>query len=252
LDTGDVRGLLGLLLADGSLVSYRTPTGGYVQMILTAGITESAFLQDKVDEFRRFVPTKAEIVPYRTGRPGHGKTTTVLRFRVSTDKLRPVYNLLYPGGDRMITSACLELLGARAAAWLWAEGARPHGDGVYLARVGFSLYEAELVSQWLETISGAISSISEQWARPRLWLEAEQAEKLKSALWTYAPNSRRHLFLNSTWDVSSIRSARTELLLGGGLDQPEGSASGSLAGVDPVRTREDLPAAPGTRAAATA
>lgn len=229
-----MRGLLGLLLPDGSLVSYRTPTGGYVQMILTAGIGESAFLQDKIDEFKRFLPTKAQIVPYRTGRPGRGRTTTVLRFRVSTDQLRPVYNLLYPGGDRMITSACLEMLGARAAAWLWAEGARPHGDRVDLARVGFTLYEAELVSQWLATITGATSEIAEEWVRPRLRFDAEQAEKLRTALWSYAPTSRRHLFTNETWDVSTIRSARTELLHGEGVDQPAGAASGTLAG--------DLPA----------
>lgn len=216
-------------------------------MILTAGITESAFLQEKVDEFQQFLPTRAQIVPYRTGRPGHGKTTTVLRFRVSSDKLRPVYNLLYPEGERMITSACLELLGGRAAAWLWAEGVRPHGDVTELARVGFTLYEAELVSQWLETITGAASSVCEKRVRPRLRFEASQAEKLKTALWTYAPQSRRHLFLNQTWDVSSIRSARTELLLGEGHSEPEGAATGALAGDHPSRDGTDIPAASGQR-----
>ncbi len=91
LDAVDVRGLLSLLLADGSLVSYRTPGGGYIQLTLTAGASESAFLEEKVDEFRLFIPTKAEIVPYKTSPRANGKTTPTLRFRVSTNKLRPVY-----------------------------------------------------------------------------------------------------------------------------------------------------------------
>ena len=108
MEAADIKGLLGLLLVDGSLNQYRTPTGGYVQLTLTGGITESAFLEEKVAEFRQFIPTKAQIVPYKTAPrytalpnkqgivddgPRH---TTVLRFRVSTNKLRPVYNLLYP------------------------------------------------------------------------------------------------------------------------------------------------------------
>ena len=112
MEAADIKGLLGLLLIDGSLNQYRTPRGGYVQLTLTGGVTESAFLDEKVQEFRQFIPTKAEIVPYQTAarylkrknadgeiddRPRH---TTVLRFRVSTNKLRPVYNLLYPEGTR--------------------------------------------------------------------------------------------------------------------------------------------------------
>ena len=85
LDAIDVRGLLGLLLADGSLVSYRTPGGGYVQLTLTAGPSESAFLEEKVTEFRQFIPTRAKIVPYKTTPRANGQTQThtiVLKRRV--------------------------------------------------------------------------------------------------------------------------------------------------------------------------
>ena len=99
-------------------------------------------------EFRQFIPTKAQIVHYKTAPrytdaqnkqgivddgPRH---TTVLRFRVSTNKLRPIYNLLYPSGNRQITQNVLDLLGASAASWAWAEGARLNQDGsVVLALV---------------------------------------------------------------------------------------------------------------------
>ena len=121
MEAADIKGLLGLLLVDGSLNQYRTPRGGYVQLTLTGGVTEAGFLAEKVDEFRQFIPTKAEIVPYRTAPrfskrgDAHGvvdaikpRTTTVLRFRVSTNKLRPVYNLLYPDGNREITQNVLD------------------------------------------------------------------------------------------------------------------------------------------------
>ena len=121
MDSADVRGLLGLLLSDGSLVPYRTVGGGYIQLTLTAGATESAFLEEKVDEFRHFIPTNANIVHYETPKRSNGRSTSALRFRVSTEKLRPVYNLLYPHGEREITQTSLDLLGAKALAWCWAE-----------------------------------------------------------------------------------------------------------------------------------
>lgn len=211
-----MKGLLGLLLVDGSLNQYRTPRGGYVQLTLTGGVTESAFLEDKVAEFRQFIPTDAQIVPYKTHprtteRPNaqgvvteDEKHTIVLRFRVSTNKLRPVYNLLYPGGKRKITKGVLDLLGAAAAAWAWAEGARPNEDGsAILARCGTTEHEGLLVSDWLELLTGASSEISEdcgesgRWVKPRLKFDPEQAAKVRSALRPYAPPSRVHLFNES-------------------------------------------------------
>lgn len=213
MEAVDVRGLLSLLLADGSLAPYRTPGGGYVQLTLTAGPSESAFLEDKVTEFRQFLPTKAQIVPYATTPRSNGKSTPVLRFRVSTAKLFPIYNLLYPRGDRRVTSTVLDMLGAAAAAWLWAEGARPAVDGsAELARIGTTTHEALLIQQWLEMLTGATSRVVLERVKPRLWFSADQSRKIKRALAPYGPRSRKHLFLDTHWDDSSIRSHRTQLL----------------------------------------
>ena len=213
MEAAEVKGLLGLLLVDGSLNQYRTPRGGYVQLTLTGGITESAFLEDKVAEFRQFIPTEAQIVPYKahprvSEKPNAQgvvdettKHTTVLRFRVSTNKLRPVYNLLYPSGKRKITQQVLDLLGAAAAAWAWAEGARPGKDGsAVLARCGTTDSEGLLMSRWIEMLTGATSTLCKEvgegrkWVKPRLEFTPEQAVKVRTALEPYAPPSRLHLF----------------------------------------------------------
>ena len=73
MDVVDVRGLLSLLLTDGSLVSYRTPGGGYIQLTLTAGINQSAFLDDKVREFKEFLPSRAVITPYKSSPRANGR-----------------------------------------------------------------------------------------------------------------------------------------------------------------------------------
>lgn len=230
MEAVDVRGLLGLLLADGSLVQYRCPGGGYVQLTLTAGVQESAFLEEKVAEFRVFMPTRAQIVPYKTAVRSTGKSTTVLRFRVSTNRLRTVYNLLYPRGERRITSPVLEMLGGRAAAWLWAEGARPQQDGsVELKRVGGQVGEAALVSDWLETLTGASSQILPDYIKPRLHFAPGHASKIRTVLADYAPPSRIHLFTGDVTDVHTIRSYRTELLSRQGQDRAQGPESQAVA-----------------------
>ena len=151
MDAADVRGLLGLLVGDGSLVPYRTPSGGYIQLTLTAGASENAFLEEKVEEFKQFIFTRAKIVPYKTKPRSSGKSTQILRFRVSTNKLRPVYNLLYPIGEKQLTQTTLDLLGAQAAAWLWAEGAKINKNGSSsLVRVGTTEEEALLIAQELD------------------------------------------------------------------------------------------------------
>ena len=212
MDATDVRGLLGLLLGDGSLVPYRTPGGGYIQLTLTAGASESAFLEEKVDEFRTFIKTKAQIVPYRTTPRANGKTTPILRFRVSTNKLRPIYNLLYPIGERQITHTTLDLLGAQAAAWLWAEGVKIRQDqSALLGRVGSTSEETMLIASWLEMLTGAKSKLEDNYVKPRLSFLTEDSVKIQEALQQYAPHTRKHLFQGDQWNVSAIRSSRTEL-----------------------------------------
>tara|TARA_R100000742_G_C4234454_1_gene55342 strand:+ start:14 stop:721 length:708 start_codon:yes stop_codon:yes gene_type:complete len=223
LDATDVRGLLGLLLGDGSLVPYRTPGGGYIQLTLTAGASESAFLEEKVDEFRTFIKTKAQIVPYRTTPRANGKTTPILRFRVSTNKLRPIYNLLYPIGERQITHTTLDLLGAQAAAWLWAEGVKIRQDqSALLGRVGSTSEETLLIASWLEMLTGAKSKLEDNYVKPRLSFSPEDSVKIQEALKQYAPHTRKHLFQGDQWNVSAIRSSRTELQFRQRSDQSQG------------------------------
>ena len=155
MDATDVRGLLGLLLGDGSLVPYRTPGGGYIQLTLTAGASESAFLEEKVDEFRTFIKTKAQIVPYRTTPRANGKTTPTT----------------------------LDLLGAQAAAWLWAEGVKIRQDqSALLGRVGSTSEETMLIASWLEMLTGAKSKLEDNYVKPRLSFLPEDSVKIQEAL----------------------------------------------------------------------
>lgn len=195
LETADVRGLLGLFLADGYLTYCHCPAKSYIKGTLSAGVHERAFLEEKVAEVQRFVPTQARITPYLTPRRESGKRTTVLRFRFSSGLLRPVYNLLYPYRERDVTRAALELLGGRAAAWLWAEGCRLGDDGATLKRVGSTTEEARLISGWLQVLTGAESTVLDQAVRPRLRFDREGTALVQAALLEYAPQSRRALFL---------------------------------------------------------
>ena len=218
MEAADIKGLLGLLLVDGSLSQYSTPQGGYIQLVLTSGILQSAFLEEKVAEFRQFIPTEARIVPYRSkarytsmpnaqGVVDEGpRFTTVLRFRVSTNKLRPIYNLLYPNGEKQITENVLSLLGASAAAWVWAEGARLNRDGsVTLTRAGTTDLEAYLISQWFQLLTGGESTeeLDNNKARPRLLFSPSEAQKTASILLPYAPQSRIHKFKFNSEDSSA-------------------------------------------------
>ena len=196
LDTDSVRGLLGLFLADGRLEQVRAPVRPRISAIIEGGTGETDFLEEKVAELRRFLPTRAQIRQYQTSQRESGNRTTVLRFRVHGQKLRPIYNLLYPYGRRQITSPALELLGGRAAAWLWAEGAKPlESGGFMLRRVGYEEDEALLLSSWLRMLTGAESELCTLYQSPRLLYGADQAALLQTSLLPYAPLSRRQLFL---------------------------------------------------------
>lgn len=195
--------MLGVLLADGCLWCKRTPTKRQVTAAMHGGAGERDFLQEKANEIRNWIPTKAQLASYSTGLRDSGKTTTVLRFRFTSDKLLPIYNLLYPRGDREITSPVLEILGGRAAAWLWAEGARDAGaQGWSLRRVGQTDDEARLVAGWLQVLTGAACTVihsrtgeQKKPGLPRLLFPPDQAERVRETLASYAPASRQHLFL---------------------------------------------------------
>lgn len=183
-----------MFFADGCLTCRRGPSSSYVKASLNAGVHERDFLEEKVAEIRSFIPTTAEIVPYQTAERDTGNRTTVLRYRVSSTKLRPIYNLLYPQRRRRVTRTVLELLGGRAAAWLWAENARPGRGGMVLKRVGGSTEEARLVGGWLAVLTGADSEVLGDHVVPRLLFTIEQAATLRETLRPYAPASRACLF----------------------------------------------------------
>ena len=194
LDTSDVKGLLGLFLAGGHLKHCRCPSKSYIRATLAAGVRDRPFLEEKVAELRQFLPTKASITPYQTPLRDSGRRTTVLRFRLSSGALRPVYNLLYPNHEREITRPVLELLGGQAAAWLWAHGCRLDAEGAQLAHVGSLRDEALLIAGWLQVLTGATAELDSGFAKPRLRLDRQQAACVQQALLPYAPRSRMHLF----------------------------------------------------------
>lgn len=188
LDIDGIRDLLGMLLVDGSFKTYPTPSGGYVQLSLVSGLQAIDHLEAKAEVLRRYLPTRAEITTI-TSKRSNGRSSTQLRLRVSSNRLRPIYNLLYPGGEREITRNALDLLGAKAAAWIWAEGARPDREGgISLRRVGATSYEACLIGGWLEVLTGATSSLANGSRRPRLILDGTQAQKAAAVLAPFAPS----------------------------------------------------------------
>jgi hypothetical protein len=83
---------------------------------------------------------------------------------------------------------------------------------------------------------GANGKLDEDHVRPRLIFDAEQTKKLQEQLIPYAPKSRLHLFKQELWDVSSIRSARTELQLRKGEHQSQGETSEAMAGNCQIRS----------------
>lgn len=202
MDTDATRGLLGLFLADGHLHRIRTPTRYRIRAVIEGGEGEIDFLDEKAAELRRYIPTAAAIGRYQTSQRDSGNRTTVCRLRVTSDALQPIYNLLYPRGCRQITQPALELLGGRAAAWLWAENARPLTGGAFaLKRVGATGSEALLIAGWLRMLTGAQGEPYGQdpqqrlRRKPRLLFQTQQAAHLQTALLPYAPASRRSLFL---------------------------------------------------------
>lgn len=197
LNAPDIRGLLGVFLADGFLSRSKSAVRGHIKATFHGGIDEREFLEEKANEIKLVVPTQAKISAYRMRPSRTGHQTSVLRFRFSSPLLDPVYNLFYPDGFREITHPLLDVLGFKAAAWLWAEGYREGGEGHRLRRVGALKDEARLISGWLEFLTGAKSSVIDTQSRrlPQLRFSDRDAGIVKASLLPYAPTSRKHLFL---------------------------------------------------------
>jgi hypothetical protein len=196
LDTEAVRTVLGLTLACGRLERRRGPQKSSIYAVFEGGCGEKDFLGEKVAEFRCFIPTDAEIRDHLTAPREGGLRTPMLRFRATHASLRPIYNLMYPAGVRRITATALELLGGRAAAWWWAENARPLPSGEFLLkRVGSRESEAVAVAAWLRMLTGAEARHTNVGRRPKLVISAGDVFALQTTLLPYAPTSRRSLFV---------------------------------------------------------
>lgn len=208
LNAPDIRGLLGIFLADGhltrsrsaraSLRNYLGEAKGHIKATIHGGISERDFLEEKAEEIRRVIPTAAKISTHQLQPSRTGHRTTILRFRFSSPLLEPVYNLFYVDGEREITRPLLDVLGLQAAAWLWAEGFRNGSQGPTLRRVGTMRNEARLISGWLEVLTGAGSTIGDSRParkKPYLVFTPSEAERVKAALMPYAPSSRKAVFL---------------------------------------------------------
>lgn len=218
MDPDDVRGLVSLFLAAGNLVCYRSPGGGRVQATLTGGQRDAAYLEEKVDAYRKHIETQARIIPYHPQGKAYGGSSMILRFRHTSTKLLPIYHLFYPRGKRHITSSVLELCGGNAAAWLLAE----HGDrdrqGLVLRSTASTLEEVIRIGQWFTTMTGADLNVQLEGPRkqPVIRMSSEQAAKAADTLSPYAPASRRHFFLLCLNDVIPVCDPSALLLPGQG------------------------------------
>lgn len=242
MDTNGVKGLLALLLADGSLTRYRSINGGYVQMVLTAGLLDRDFLEDRANAVRRFIPTKAQVVPYKTAARENGKRTEMLRFRVSSKGIIPIYHLLYPMREKTISSETLSLVGLQGAAWMWAEGVRLQKDGsAYMVRVGRSEHEGFLVAGWLNTLLGIQPELLDNRPLPRLRLSAEDVKRTQDLLRSCAPPSRIHLFEHHE---CPIHYASSSLLPRPWAARRPGQSAEALAAAEKTGNGEDLRGSP--------
>lgn len=230
MEAVDVRGLLGLLLVEGSMTEYSAPKRRYVQLTLTAGLKSSAYLEEKVEEIQYFLSSEANMLPYRHRRNKDGSVSTVIRYRMTTERLRPAYNMLYPGRERRITQPVLDILGGHAAGWTWAAGAKNEPSGsTKVLKVGRTEEEACLVSSWLEMLTGARSTVDFMRTTPHLEFTPGESLKARAALKPYAPRTRQHLFEEEYIDDSTVHGARTELLSREWDDGLEGSQEKALA-----------------------
>jgi hypothetical protein len=208
------RGLSSVLLSSGSFALLRRPTTSYIEIVWSGSQSQAAYFQEKVSEIKKFFPTKARLVS-TTNRTARGKKIYPgLRFKITSDQLRPLYNLFVPRGSKRISSACLELCGARAAAWLFCDRGHRSPTGFRLRSAVASVEEALLLAQWLQTILGVNCLLRVQGRKPLILLDADNAAKAAEQLIDYAPLTRRHLFLQLLNDRAPVCDSRDLLLPG--------------------------------------
>ncbi|MCE2839152.1 MAG: hypothetical protein LW834_19745 [Cyanobium sp. 49614_E6] len=223
------RGLSSVLVSSGSFYLLRRPTVSYIEIVWSGSQRQAAYFHEKVAEIQHFFPTAAQVSPGTAQSPG-------LRFKITSDRLRPLYNLFVPRGSRRISSACLELCGARAIAWLFSDHGRRTPRGFELGSVARHAEEAVLLAQWIKTILGVDCRARLRGRRLALLLDSTNAAKAAEQLLDYSPASRRHLFLQLLNDRDPVCDPCDLLLLGNqGAARPARQALAPLAQTPPLR-----------------
>lgn len=239
--TDEVRGLISLLLSNGNITNVRTPSGGYYRLMITAGVQDAAHLQEKADEVRKFLPAQGRVQQCRSGPRGQPG----LRFRVTAPQLRLIYNLLYPGRVRRITSSVLELCGARALAWYWCGWLRPGPADCHLLRhVGHTEAEALMVARWMHTILGVESTLVAGPTPPHypcLRIAPDQVSKGAALLADYCPATRSPWLDALRLDDDRLHEPGALLLPGERQPGPQGGALPPVAGAGASGAGDDLP-----------
>lgn len=213
------RGLSSVLVSSGSFYLLRRPTASYIEIVWSGSQAQAAYFHEKVAEIKKFFPTSAQVTHARCRSSVDQAERSALRFKVTSDRLRPLYNLFVPRGARRISSSCLELCGARAIAWLFSDHGRRTPRGFELRGVARNAEEALLLAQWMQTILGIQCRARLRSRRFTLLLDPDNAAKAAEQLLDYCPATRRHLFLQLLNDRDPVCDA-SDLLLPGAPRQP--------------------------------
>lgn len=213
------RGLSSVLVSSGSFHLLRRPTASYVEIVWSGSQAQAAYFHEKVDEIKQFFPTSARVTHTRCRSSAGQVERPGLRFKITSDRLRPLYNLFVPRGSKRISSACLELCGARGIAWLFSDHGRRTPRGFELRGVARDTEEVVLLGQWMQTILGVSCRARLRSRRLTLLLDPANAAKAAEQLLDYCPATRRHLFLQLLNDRDPVCDS-SDLLLPGPPRQP--------------------------------
>lgn len=177
------RLLLGFCLGKGSLCLY---SRSYVLQIgQPRNLQDYSLYQWR--RIRQFLPTAKEPKLHELTTSAGGQW----RLRVCSRHFETAFKLLYGSGAFMLNSSVLELLGAEAIANLWADrgrilmtrGANYCNGRLSLSR--FSFDEAELVHDWIYTLTGAAGRVHHSprsREAPMLFYDTDACERLMASL----------------------------------------------------------------------
>lgn len=155
------RLVIGFCLGKGSLCLY---SRSYVLQIAQPKLL-GAYSRYQWDRLRQFLPSALPPRYFRIEDPRLKSESGQWRLRTSSLYFETAHRLLYPQGDFSLTSAVLELVGAEAIANLWADRGRilrTRQANFCSGQLNLSKCDwesAELVRQWIQTLTGAESRL---------------------------------------------------------------------------------------------